>query len=77
MKRMGRRNRPFFRIVAIEASRRRDGREIEGLGTYDPLVADDEKQVVLNRERVRHWLSCGAQPSETVASILKRLDIKA
>jgi len=73
---MGRRNRPFYRIVAMDARTKRDGREIEVLGHYDPLVRDEEKQVALKRDRIEHWLGVGAQPSDTVASIVKRAGIK-
>ena len=71
LKRMGRRNRAFFRICAFDAREERDGRSIEQLGTYDPREKDESKKVVLKRERIEYWLSVGAQPTETVASILK------
>jgi small subunit ribosomal protein S16 len=71
LKRMGRRNRAFFRICAFDAREERDGRSIEQLGTYDPMEKDESKKVVLKRERIEYWLSVGAQPTETVASILK------
>lgn len=74
---MGRRNRPFFRIVAMDSRTKRDGREIEVLGHYDPLVREEEKQVALKRDRIEYWLGVGAQPSDTVASIVKRAGIKA
>jgi small subunit ribosomal protein S16 len=69
---MGRRNRAFFRICAFDAREERDGRSIEQLGTYDPMEKDEEKKVVLKRDRIEYWLSVGAQPTETVASILKK-----
>lgn len=72
LKKLGRKHRPFYRIVAIDSQTRRDGRELEVLGTYDPAASDPEKQVTLNRDRVRFWIGNGAQPSETVASILKK-----
>ncbi len=72
LKRMGRRNRAFFRICAFDAREERDGRSIEQLGTYDPMEKDESKKVVLKRERIEYWLSVGAQPTETVASILKK-----
>ena len=75
-KRMGRRNRPFYRIGVFDARTRRDGRSIEDLGTYDPMTTDAERVHHLNSERAVHWLNQGAQPSETVASIFKRLEIK-
>ncbi|GAX59883.1 30S ribosomal protein S16 [Candidatus Scalindua japonica] len=72
LKRMGRRNRAFFRLCAFDAREERDGRSIEQLGTYDPMEKDEDKKVVLKRERIEYWLSVGAQPTETVASILKK-----
>ncbi len=75
LKRMGRRNRAFFRICAFDAREERDGRSIEQLGTYDPMEKEESKKVVLKRDRIEYWLSVGAQPSETVASILKKNDI--
>ncbi len=72
LKRMGRRNRPFFRIGAFDAREERDGKHIEGLGHYDPMEKDEEKKVVLKKERIEYWLSVGAKPSETVASFLKQ-----
>lgn len=75
LKRMGRKNRAFFRICAFDAREERDGRSIEQLGTYDPMEKDEDKKVVLKRERIEYWLSVGAQPTETVASILKKNNI--
>jgi small subunit ribosomal protein S16 len=76
MTRMGRRHRPFFRINAMESRNPRDGRILEKVGHYDPLEKDKTKQVVLNLERIRHWLSLGAVPSDTVAQILLKHGIK-
>ena len=75
LKRMGRKNRAFFRLCAFDAREERDGRSIEQLGTYDPMEKDEEKKGVLKRERIEYWLSVGAQPTETVASILKKNNI--
>lgn len=73
LKRFGRRHRPFYRLAAFDARASRDGRALdEALGTYDPLEPDDAKKVVLNRERILHWLDNGAQPSDAVLSILKK-----
>jgi small subunit ribosomal protein S16 len=72
MKSFGRRHRPFFRICAMDSRTGRDGRPIEELGHYDPLVRNLETRAVLNVNRIRYWLSVGAQPSEKVAAILKR-----
>ena len=75
LKKTGRKHDPSFRVVVIDSRKKRDGRETEVLGWYDPQVAEPEKQVSVDRERVRYWLGCGAQPTETVASILRRLDL--
>jgi small subunit ribosomal protein S16 len=70
LKRMGRKNLPFFRLCAFDARTRRDGRAIEELGHYDPRMATEDKKYSLNRERISYWLSVGAKPTETVQSIL-------
>ena len=70
LKRMGRKNLPFFRLCAFDARTRRDGRAIEELGHYDPRLADETKKYILNKERISYWLSVGAKPTETVQSIL-------
>jgi small subunit ribosomal protein S16 len=76
MMRMGRRNRPFFRINAVESRTPRGGRIIEKLGHYDPIEKDIAKQIVLNKERAQYWLDKGAIPSDTVSQILLRQGIK-
>lgn len=70
MKRLGGKNRPYFRIVAADSRSPRDGRFIENLGTYDPLK--EGKNFSLDRERVLHWLGVGAQISEAVAAFLSQ-----
>jgi len=75
LKRTGRRHQPFYRIVAVDLKARRDGMPIEELGHYDPLARQADKQIVLNPERAAHWLNAGAQPSQTVARILKKAGI--
>ena len=75
LKRTGRRNRPFYRIGAFHHTTRRDGKPVEDLGWYDPLVQDRDKCFHLVEARVRYWLGEGAQPSETVRSFLKRRGI--
>ena len=72
MKRMGRKHRPFFRIVAIDGRQPRDGRVIEELGTYDPLIPETDARVELNTERVAYWLGVGAQPSDKVKVLIKK-----
>ena len=75
LKRIGKRNRPFYRIVAADSRTKRDGREKELLGTYDPLAKGKYGEVVLNRERVKYWLECGAQVTDTMAGILKAQEL--
>ena len=71
---MGRRKRPFYRIVAIDSRTRRDGPEIERLGWFDPLKTD--VAVDLKEARIIHWIQQGAQPSETVSNILRSTGLK-
>jgi small subunit ribosomal protein S16 len=72
LKRMGRSNRAFFRLNAIDSRSPRDGRVIEELGFYDPRGTDLAKQFVAKLDRCRHWLDVGAVPSPTVSSLLKK-----
>ncbi len=72
MKRLGRKHRPYFRIVAIDARQPRDGRIIEELGSYDPMVKVTDERVRLKPDRIKYWMSVGAQPSEKVAGLLKK-----
>lgn len=70
MTRMGRHKRPFYRINAIEKRRQRDGEVLERLGWYDPMAPDATKQVELHADRIKHWISQGAQPSDTTLDLL-------
>ena len=71
LSRGGSKKRPYYRIVVADARSPRDGKFIEKLGTYNPLLAkDDEKRVVLDTDRAKHWLSVGAQPTDRVARFL-------
>ncbi len=70
MKRVGAKNEPVFRIVVADGRSPRDGRFIEELGTYQPLKKGDN--FTMDLERAKYWLSKGAQPSETVASFIKK-----
>ena len=72
LKRMGRRHRPSYRLAAVDSRRARDSRVIEELGLYDPINANEDRQVVLKRERIEYWLSVGAQPSDTVRRLLEK-----
>ncbi len=73
LKRMGSKKRPFYRIVVADSRSPRDGRFIETVGTYNPLVT--ENQVTLKEDRILDWMSKGAQPSDTVRNILSRQGI--
>ena len=68
----GSKKRPFYRIVAADSRMPRDGRFIEKLGTYNPLLPkDSEERVKMNMERIQYWLDQGAQPSERIARMLE------
>lgn len=75
--RLGRKNRPFYRIVAVDVREKRDGRYLENLGWYDPLQKEVGKKVKIEFERYKHWLSVGAQPSETLAVLLTHVKVGA
>ncbi|MEO8756315.1 MAG: 30S ribosomal protein S16 [Devosia sp.] len=76
--RAGTKKRPYYHIVLADARSPRDGRFIEKIGNYDPMLADESKRVNLDTERATHWLSVGAQPTDRVqrfldaAGLLKR-----
>ena len=68
----GSKKRPFYKIVATDSRMPRDGRFIEKLGTYNPLLQkDDEKRVIMKMERVKHWLELGAQPTDRIQRMLE------
>ena len=69
-KRFGRRHHPVYRLCAMDQRTQRDGRAIEELGSYDPVNADEDKQVNFKLDRVKYWLDNGAQPSDTVRGLL-------
>ena len=73
LSRIGKKKQPFYRVVVIDKRRPRDGRFVEIVGTYNPLMNPPE--VKLDAERVKHWLSFGAQPSDTVRSFIRRQKI--
>ena len=72
MKRLGRKHRSYFRIVAIDGRQPRDGRIIEELGAYDPMIKNTDERVRLKPDRVKYWLSVGAKPSERVEILFKK-----
>ena len=71
LQRHGAKKNPFFRIVAADKRKARDGRFIENLGTYNPVT--DPPELRLNEERVDYWMQQGAQPSDTVRSLIRKL----
>ena len=73
LSRIGKKKKPFYRVVVIERTRPRDGRVVEAVGTYDPLKKPAE--IKLNADRLKHWLGVGAQPSDTVRSFLRQQKI--
>ncbi len=72
MKSMGRKHRPYFRIVAIDCRQPRDGRVLEELGTYDPMMKNKDNRVTLVPARIKYWLGVGALPSEKCQVLFKK-----
>ena len=70
LRRMGAKKRPFYRIVVADSRSPRDGRSIEEVGTYNPLL--DPPEVTIKTERVQEWIKNGAQPTDTVRALLKK-----
>lgn len=75
LKRFGRLNHPTYRVVATDPRFPRDGRIIEALGYYLPLMPRAQEQVKLNAERVQYWLSVGAKPSPTVTKLIEGIGV--
>ena len=73
LSRGGSKKRPYFRIVAADIRSPRDGKYLERLGTYNPMISkDDPNRVTLNKERIKYWLSVGAKPTERVTKFLAK-----
>jgi len=72
MKKMGRAHRPFFRICAMDSRSPRDGRVIEELGFYDPMVRDTDARAILKKDRVDHWIGVGALPTPKVGVLIRK-----
>lgn len=70
MARYGAKKQPYFRVVVTDSENPRDGKHLEVVGTYDPRRAD--QKVTWDSERIKYWLSKGAQPSETIQSLMKQ-----
>ena len=76
LSRGGSKKRPFYRVVAADQRAPRDGRFIEKLGTYNPLLPQDhEQRLVINEERVKYWLGVGAQPTERLEKLFSNLGL--
>ena len=73
--RMGAKKKPFYRVVVAEQRQARDGSFVEIVGRYNPIT--NPPAIELNMERVRHWIACGAQPSETVRSLIRKVPAQA
>ena len=73
LSRIGKKKKPYYRVVVIDKRRPRNGRFVEIVGTYDPLKKPAE--VKLDAERIKHWLGRGAQPSDTVRSFIRNQKI--
>src|SRR5207253_2591471 len=72
MRLLGRKHRPYYRIVAIDGRQPRDGRIIEELGSYDPMVKNTDERVKLKPDRIKYWMSVGAKASEKAAVLIKK-----
>ena len=75
LRRAGSKNRPFFRVVVTESSSARDGRFVEVIGHYNPRTKPEA--LTLDRDRLAHWLKIGAQPSDTVRTLVDRMPVAA
>ena len=75
LQRVGRRHVPVYRLNAIDKRTKRDGKVLENLGRYDPTAQDKDKQLHLKTERIQHWLSKGAQPSDTVMDMFAKVGL--
>ena len=76
LKRLGRRHRPYYRVCAMDGHAPRNGKVIEELGHYDPMIGDTDARAVLNGERIAYWLSVGAQPSDKVGVLIKKYGVE-
>jgi small subunit ribosomal protein S16 len=70
---MGRKHRPFFRICVMDSQKPRDGKAIEEVGYYDPIVREKSERIKLKLDRIDYWISVGAQPSDKVATLIKKV----
>ena len=73
LRRMGAKKAPYYRIVVADSRSPRDGRFIEEIGTYDPM-AEGAQKIAVDMERAQYWIANGAQPTETVRGLLKKVE---
>lgn len=73
LRRMGAKKAPYYRIIVADSRSPRDGRFIEELGTYDPM-AESAQKIKVNMERAQYWIANGAQPTDTVRGLLKKVE---
>lgn len=73
LRRMGAKKAPYYRIVVADSRCPRDGRFVEEIGTYDPM-ADDAQKIKVDMERAQYWIANGAQPTDTVRGLLKKVE---
>lgn len=72
LRKQGRTNRPFYRLVLAESNTKRDGKYVETLGWYNPIEKEDDKNFSINAERIQHWLDNGAELTEKAEALVKR-----
>ena len=73
--RMGRKKSPFYRVVAVDSRKKRDGQYLEQLGWYNPVATSEDLKLKLDEEVCKKWLAVGAQPTDTVKSLLRKTGI--
>ena len=73
MKRLGRKHRPFYRVCIMDQRKARDGKAIEEVGFYDTSIPDKPQRINLKMDRIDYWLSVGAQPSEKVNALIRKV----
>lgn len=71
LQRFGTKKKPFYRVVASESSRPRDGKFLDIIGTYDPLTSN----IKVDKEKIEHWTNNGAKPTDTVRSLFKKYNV--
>ncbi|MDP7205179.1 MAG: 30S ribosomal protein S16 [Pirellulaceae bacterium] len=72
LKRLGRRHRPYYRVCAMDSKTPRDGKAIEELGSYDPMIRETDARAILNGDRIAYWVSQGAKPTEKVQILINK-----